>query len=157
MDELDLRLSRSKTCSAALNRGDVEDRLQSSEAQYRLLFEADPQPMWVFDQQTLQFLAVNEAAVAQYGYSPDEFLSLTIIDIRPEQDRAKLLSTGTRPRTGLIVGSTWQHRRKNGDLIWVEITSHQVIFDRRPAELVLAKNVTKRKQAEAQLRVSKER
>ena len=64
----------------------IEEALRKSEAQYRLLFESNPQPMWVYDLSTLRFLAVNDAAIHHYGYTRAEFLDMTIMDIRPEDD-----------------------------------------------------------------------
>jgi two-component system, cell cycle sensor histidine kinase and response regulator CckA len=123
---------------------DLEERvrertgaLRDSEARYRLLFHANPHPMWVHDRQTLRFLAVNEAAVRLYGYRADEFLAMTVKDIRPSED-------GAPPR----------HRRKDGSVVAVEIASHVLEFDGRDATLVLATDVTERLQLETQLRQS---
>jgi len=71
----------------------------SSEDQYRLLFEGNPNPMWVYDEETLRFLAVNEAAVRVYGYSREEFLAKTIVEIRPPEERERLLALLEEPPT----------------------------------------------------------
>ncbi len=119
---------------------------------YLRLFETIPQPMWVYDLDTLRFLAVNEAAIAHYGYSRDEFLALTIADIRPAEDVPRLLagvrrSVHARPeQRGL-----WRHRKRDGSLIDVEITSNTIDFDGRPARLVLASDVTARLRTERTL------
>ena len=72
----------------------VADELVASEQRYRLLFERNPLPMWVYDRETLRFLAVNEAAVRHFGYSRDEFHGMTVVDIRPEEERARLAGGG---------------------------------------------------------------
>jgi len=126
----------------------AEQALRDSEGRYRELFEANPQPMWVYDLDTLAFLAVNDAAIARYGYSRDEFLTLTIADIRPVEDVPALLNNLTRVSGGLDQAGYWRHRLKDGTLIDVEITSHTLDFNDRRAELVLAIDVTERLHAE---------
>ena len=119
--------------------------------QYRLLFDANPQPMWVYDRLTLGFLAVNDAAVAHYGYSRDEFLSMTIADIRPPEDVPDLLAavnvTGDLRSSGL-----WRHIRKDRSEIVAEISSHLLTFDGREAVLVLSVDVTEQRRLEEGLR-----
>jgi PAS domain S-box-containing protein len=107
--------------------------------------------MWVFDRQTFIFLAINEAAIRHYGFSRQEFLGMTIADIRPLEDVPKLLESLSQPSKG-PGHSSWQHTKKNGSVIDVEITSHTVDFDGRRAELVLANDVTERIRAQAALR-----
>lgn len=128
--------------------------LQQSEARYRQLFEANPHPMWVFDRETLAFLAVNDAAILHYGYARDEFLRMTIKDIRPAEDHRRLLANLAGVGEGLDDAGTWRHLTKDGRLIEVEITSHTLEFDGRPAELVLAHDVTLRNATERALRDS---
>jgi len=129
----------------------VEEALRASEERYRLLFESSPLPMWVFDIETLRFLAVNEAAIAHYGYSREEFLGLTIKEIRPPEDVEALLQDLARRQSGFELGGERRHRKRDGTLINVDITSHQLKFSGRPAELVLVNDITKRKRAEEQL------
>lgn len=124
---------------------------------YRLLFESSPLPMWVYDLETLAFLAVNEAAIRHYGYTQEEFLLMTIRDIRPEEDVQALLEKIKRLVPSLNMTGTWRHRRKNGELIDVQITSHEVVFARRRARLVLAHDITERRQVEAALAQQVER
>jgi len=132
-------------------------RLRETESRYRGLFGANPNPMWVFDQETLAFLAVNDAAVAGYGYTREEFLRMTIEDIRPPEDLPRLLETVRTPVRGLDTSGVWRHLKKDGSLIFVEITAHSLVFDGRPAEMVLALDVTDRLRAEAALKASEER
>ncbi len=133
------------------------DALQESESGFRQLFENNPQPMWINDLETLAFLAVNKAAVHHYGYSEDEFLSMTIKDIQPPEDIKPLLNNVSGVTEGLDEAGTWRHITKDGAMIDVEITFHTLTFNGRKAELVLAYNITKRKKAEAALRESEEK
>ena len=135
----------------------VEHALRESEEQYRLLFESNPHAMWVYDLETLRFLAVNEFALDHYGYSREEFLAMTIKDIRPPEDVEALDAYLLSPQAGLDRAGEWRHRKKDGSLINVEITSHRVDFLGRPAEFVLANDITERKRAEIALRDSEDR
>ncbi|HKO45603.1 MAG TPA: PAS domain S-box protein [Pyrinomonadaceae bacterium] len=125
-----------------------EQSLRESEKRYRLLFDSNPLPMWVFDRETLRFLAVNKAATQCYGYSRNEFLSMTIKDIRPAEDVPGLLTALKNLSVELDDAGVWRHRKKDGTVIDVEITTHAIIFDDRHAELVLANDVTERKRNE---------
>jgi PAS domain S-box-containing protein len=125
--------------------------LRESEAYYRLLFESNPLPMWVYDIETLRFTAVNDVAVEHYGYSRDEFLSMTIKDIRPLEDLPRLETHLAKLRQPHQRSGPWKHRKKDGTLIDVEIISHDIKFLDRPARLVLANDITERKRAEAEI------
>lgn len=131
-------------------------RLKSLE-RYQLLFQSNPQPMWVFDMEKLAFLAVNEAAVRHYGYSREEFLAMTIKDIRPPEDVADLLDTISKPLDDLGQAGVWKHRKKDGAIIDVEISAHTLNFGGRPARLVLANDITERKKVEQALQESEAR
>lgn len=135
----------------------IEEALRKSEAQYRLLFESNPQPMWVYDIETLRFLAVNDAAVRRYGYSRAEFLAMTIMDIRSPED-AKLLADHLAQRQSDVDhAGEWRHRKKDGSTINVEVTANRLNFAGKAAEFVLANDVTERKKAETALRISEDR
>ncbi|MCL7488816.1 MAG: PAS domain S-box protein [Desulfobulbaceae bacterium] len=129
----------------------AEEELRRSEARYRELFESNPHPMWIYDIETLSFLAVNTAAVAHYGYSREKFLAMTIKDIRPPEDVPRLIEKVAGIRGELHDSGTWHHRREDGSIIDVEITSHALQHNDRPARLILAHDVTERKQAEEAL------
>jgi len=136
----------------------TQAELSESEALYRHLFHSNPHPMWVYDLETLRFLAVNDAAVGHYGYSRDEFLSMTIKDIRPSEDWPRLYKNLQElPANGLDYAGVWRHLKKDGSVIDVEITSHVLEFEKRESELVLVHDITLRLQAEENLRESEER
>lgn len=132
---------------------DQQRAVADSEQRYRLLFQNSPLPTWIYDTATLRFLAVNDAAVATYGYSREEFLSGTIADIRPPEDLPSLLSNVANAKPGRTT-SCWRHRRKDGSLLTVEITSHPVSFGPASARMVLAIDVTQRVQAQQALQQS---
>ena len=129
----------------------AEQALRESEERYRLLFDTNPHPMWVYDLKTLEFLAVNEAAVVHYGYTQDEFLGMTIKDIRPPEDVERLLKNIAGVTEGLDEAGVWRHRKKDGTIIEVEITSHTLEFSGRRSELVMAIDVTERRSLQHQL------
>ncbi|MBS1796163.1 MAG: PAS domain S-box protein, partial [Acidobacteria bacterium] len=135
----------------------AEKKLRDSEENYRDLFENNPVPMWVYDLETLRFLEVNDAAVDYYGYSREEFLAMTIKDIRPPEDVAALLAIVSSPRKSLNLAGIWRHRKKDGALINVEISSHILDFNGRTARLMMANDVTERSRAEENLRRSEAR
>ncbi|HSM81550.1 MAG TPA: response regulator, partial [Nodosilinea sp.] len=130
----------------------TEAALRDSEARYRQLFQAITDPLFVYDCETLVYLAVNDAAVAEYGYSYDEFLTMTIRDVRPPEDVPALLEMLAQAGSALEQRGTWRHRKKNGDIINVEISAYGLTFAERPACLVQARNVTEQRRLEEQFR-----
>ncbi len=136
-------------------RQEMVDALRKSEENYRLLFLNNPLPLWVIDRQTLAFLAVNDAAVQHYGYTEKEFLSMTLKDIRPEEDIKVFLEDVKKGDGPLREPGIWRHRKKNGTIIDAEITTHDLQFEGKSARLVLANDVTKRKEAEEELTKTK--
>ena len=135
----------------------ADEALRQAEIQYRLLFESNPLPMWVFDCKTLKFLAVNEAAIRHYGFSRQEFLAMTTADIRSEEDIPRLLKATAQPIHGLREVTLWRHRKKDGSIIDVEIVSHELDFHGVKAELVAPHDFTERKRAEEALRRAEEK
>ena len=147
---------------ALRRRARMHEELLREREQYRLMFTAHPLPMFVYDLETLRILTVNDAAAAHYGYSRDEFTTLTVRDIRPAEDLPKFLAAVDEVRAGrdhtpLSRAKVWRHRRRDGSIIHVEITSHVIAFEGRKAELVLAHDVTARLRAEHELEESRSR
>ncbi len=158
-------LGADRSAGAVVLHVDVTERrraqraLRESDQSYRLLFTSNPVPMWVYDQETLLFLATNETAVRHYGYTADEFLAMRITELRPPEDVPALLdelgriaTEGAPERVG-----AWRHRLKDGRVIDVSVRSTPLVFEGRPARLVLATDVTERRRAHEALRVSEER
>lgn len=129
---------------------DITDRkrmelaLRESEERYRLLFESTPQPILVYDEESLEFLAVNEAAVETYGYSREEFLSMKLNELRAKEESPALMIRTASVGEPLI-SSPWRHQRKDNSLLYVDITSHALVFNGRKAQLLIANDVTDRK------------
>src|ERR1700722_17421922 len=107
----------------------AKELLKQNDVKFRLLFEVNPLPMCVYDQETLCFLEVNQAAVAHYGYSREEFLSMTIADIRQPEEPA------IHPAGKMDASGQWRHRLKDGGVIDVEIASHVISYGGRPSVL----------------------
>jgi two-component system, cell cycle sensor histidine kinase and response regulator CckA len=129
---------------------------RSPKASYRLLFEQNPQPMWVTDMDSLAFLAVNAAAMQHYGYSREEFLGMTIRDIRPPEDIPALIEKASKTVEGLENWGVWRHRKKDGTVIDVEVTSYDFQWAGRCARLVSIVDVTESRTAEEKLRRAEE-
>src|SRR5713101_7649955 len=134
----------------------AEEALRQSEQRYHLLFDSNPQPVWVYDVKSLAILDVNHSAIRNYGYSREEFLSLTIKDIRPPEDVPALLESAAMAPPDTESNSVWKHRKKDGSLIDVEITSHPLIYGSGDARLVVATDITTRKRAEEETKRQKE-
>src|SRR5258706_5498549 len=129
----------------------LEHQLRESEERYRGLFQSNPHPMWVYDIETLRFLAVNDTAVARYGFSHEEFLAMTIKDIRPEKEIARLLGHIEKPLPLVNKPEIWRHRTKSGELVDVEIASHDLVLEGRPARIVVAYDITERIQQQEKI------
>ncbi len=141
----------------ATERKRAESELRESEARYRLLFESNPHPMWVYDVSTFRFLAVNDAALVAYGYTRDQFLAMTIKDIRPPGEIERLELAVARTLPGLSRSTLWKHRRKNGTVFDVEIAGHDLQEGTGRSRLVLALDITERVVATEALKTSEAR
>ena len=128
----------------------AEAALNQSEERYRLLFDHNPLPMWLYDLETLRFLAVNESAIQQYGYSREEFLGMTLKQIHLPEDMVAMLKSLESGRTEVKKTSEWRHRRKDGSIIHVEVSARPLQLDGRTVRLVLAADITGKKLLEAQ-------
>jgi two-component system cell cycle sensor histidine kinase/response regulator CckA len=124
----------------------AEEALRYSEERYRSLFENNPLPTWIFDASSLRFLAVNQSAVELYGYSRAEFLRMTMRDIwLPADIPALVESVANKTHHAGI----WKHRKKNGKVIFAEITENVLKVDGEETRIVVSNDVTERINAEA--------
>ncbi|SFL09761.1 PAS domain S-box-containing protein/diguanylate cyclase (GGDEF) domain-containing protein [Mesorhizobium albiziae] len=131
-------------------------KLKEHEASLQLLFEENPIPMWVFDRASSRFLAVNQAAVEHYGYTREQFLSKSILEIRPAEDREPFLQVLGTGEGSYCTGRTWRHIKADGSLIDIVAYSKGIEYDGRPAVMVAVVDVTERKRAEDDLRRTRE-
>lgn len=148
LDEWELRRAKRR----------IEKEKSDSEIQYRLLFDGNPQPMWVVDRNTLSFLAVNDAAIRHYGYSREEFLQMVLLDILVSKDLHDGLRSvlyGGIPRSPTT--EVMKHVKKDRVVIDVEVSRNVVNFGGTEAMLMLARDITELKRNEAKLRHSEER
>ena len=133
------------------------DRLRQQELQLRYLFQKNPSVMWVYDRGTLDFLEVNDAALDLYGYSREEFLKMKVTDLRPGADVPRFRDFVRTLPEGLRRSGEWSHRSKDGRDLTVDITSHTLRYAGRASSLVVARDVTDRRRAQAALAESEER
>jgi PAS domain S-box-containing protein len=125
--------------------------LLASEKQYRLMFEDNPNPMWVYDLQTLKFIGVNTAAIKHYGYTKEEFGRMTIKDIRPREDHNQLLAAVARLEQGPAPQQIWKHIKRNGEMVYVDIIGQMIRFKDKEARLILAKDITEKLNADMEI------
>jgi len=130
--------------------------LAKRDSEFRLLFANNPLPMWLYDRETLRFLEVNDAAVAHYGYSRLQFAEMSVTDIRPPEDVPLFSEKMRQPRPAFEESGPWRHRSKDGRIICVQIASHLTEWRGRPAQLVVAQDITERRRTEAALRDTEE-
>ncbi|MFD0793010.1 PAS domain S-box protein [Mucilaginibacter litoreus] len=116
-------------------------RLTESEERYRSYFEDYPYPMWIIDLRTMAFLAVNEAAIAQYGYSRDEFLHMNVLDICPPADVNAVYTAFRELKPGINNNVSWHHRQKDGTVVNVNVTSHLIKTRKGGHLMAMAKEV----------------
>lgn len=128
----------------------IERDLARSEERYRTMFQSNPHPMWVFDLKTLRFLDVNDAAIQHYGYTRDEFLAMTILDIRPEADREIIRNIMLNEGEQFSLRGVWRHLRRDGSLIAVLAASHAITYEGRPARVVLSIDITEQRRLESE-------
>ena len=138
----------------AIERRRAEEELRKSESILRLLFERNPMPTWLHEADTLKFLRVNQAAVQLYGYSHEEFENMTVLAIRPDSEREKAAAhlraiDGNGEDHGF-----WLHRNKDGKVFEVEIISHALVYAGKRVRLVVAQDISDRRNLELQLRQS---
>lgn len=130
--------------------------LKQREASSRLLFDSNPIPMWVYERDSLGFLAVNDAAVESYGYTREQFLAMTLLDIRPPEDADAVRKMAGTKRDRYDTGQTWRHLKADGSLIDVIVYSQSLQYEGRAAAMVAVVDVTERKRANDELRRTRE-
>jgi diguanylate cyclase (GGDEF)-like protein/PAS domain S-box-containing protein len=129
----------------------AQHSLRARETSFRQLFLDNPQPMWVFDVYGHHFLEVNEAAIAHYGYSREEFLAMRITDIRPPDDVPAFVNE-IAAAPALLHSTSWRHVLKDGRTVEVDVTAHRLMFEGRAAMLSALQDVTERNALERELR-----
>jgi Amt family ammonium transporter len=139
------------TINDVSERLEAENALRTSEARFRLLFASNPHPMWVYDIATLAFLEVNDAAVAQYGYTRAQFAAMRVTEVVAPEDVAFFATDGSSVPTGARVAAESRHRRSSGEMFAVALTSHRVEFSGRTAVLVVAQDISERVRFQQQL------
>jgi PAS domain S-box-containing protein len=137
----------------------IEERtveLTNQARQYKILFDGNPLPTWIYDSETLKFLAVNETALNHYQYSKEEFLNMNIMEIRPREDVQKILEAVPVLKKGKHIGIS-RHTKKDGTIIDVEINSYALEFEGKQAVLIMINDITERKRAEDAIRDAERR
>jgi len=134
----------------------AEQNLRKSEEKYRLLFSNSPLPMWVYEIATYRILDVNEAAIEHYGFSKEEFLTMTVFDLRPPDEFGRLIDTAREHHKGIRRTGVWKHLKRDRSPIDVEVNSHDIIYNNVPARLILAIDVTDKVKAEKEIKRSSE-
>ncbi|MEI9972564.1 MAG: PAS domain S-box protein [Ignavibacteriota bacterium] len=122
----------------------------------QMRFYDSPLPMFVYNSKTLAFLDVNDAALVHYGYTREEFLALSLFDIRPPEDIPRLQEELMLPPVGFREAGAWRHRVKDGRIIWVQISRHSTDWNGTPAMLIVSQDITESKRNEEALRASGE-
>jgi PAS domain S-box-containing protein len=128
-----------------------QQSLMDSENQYKKLFYSNPTPLWIYDRETLKFLDVNDATIEQYGYSRAAFKKMTVLDIRDQADHKKLLDAVKDMADDMKFSGNWQHLKKNGTKIMVQVNSHKIEFEGRESVMVMAQDITIQMEQEQKL------
>jgi diguanylate cyclase (GGDEF)-like protein/PAS domain S-box-containing protein len=128
-------------------------KLDDVRAQYKFLFEHNPVPMWVFDRETYCFLAANDAMLRHYGYSREEVLGMSVLDIRPACEREAMQAAARIPGPQRPQGEVWTHLRKDGSAVRMALFLHDLDFHGHPARLAAAQDVTERERSEERFRL----
>jgi PAS domain S-box-containing protein len=135
----------------------IKESLRLSEQQYRTLFDSNPLPCWIYDLETQKFLEVNEAAIKHYGYTREEFQQLTIFEIQAEENIEKLKKRIHNRAQKTYSLNNWQHKLKDGRIIFVDLRINCINYHGKEANLVVAHDVTPKVVTENELRKSNER
>ena len=129
-------------------------QLARSEAEYRQLFESNPNPMWIYRESDLRFIKVNDAAVDMYGYSRMRFLRMKVEDIRPADEQINFLNDLKNSSEQIRNAGLWQHKKANNEIFIVGIIAHPVVFNKERCKMVLINDMTDIIQKEQKLHIS---
>src|SRR5262249_35360500 len=149
-------IGASKVARDITERRQAAEQLRLSEGKFHALFADNPLPIWAFDRKTLQFVDVNEAAIAAYGYSRAEFAAMRVTDIRPPEDVQSFMATLDVPRPRRRSAGEWRHRLRDGRIIDVSVTDLDLELDGRQVTLAVPVDITERKRAQESLRESEQ-
>jgi PAS domain S-box-containing protein len=149
-------IGASKIARDITERRQAAEQLRLSEGKFHALFADNPLAIWAFDRKTLQFVDVNEAAIAAYGYSRAEFAAMRVTDIRPPEDVQSFLATLDVPRPRRRSAGEWRHRLRDGRIIDVSVTALDLELDGRQVTLAVPVDITERKRAQESLRESEQ-
>lgn len=116
-------------------------KILANEEEYTNIYKGNPNPIWFYNPENFKFVSVNDAAITKYGYSKAEFLAMTIMDIRPESDAQKVVSSYQQMSDQLHQSGVWKHLKKDGTLIYVNISSHKTRFEDKDVVMVMAQDV----------------
>lgn len=122
--------------------------LQQRKQWWKVVFDQNPIPMWVFDRESLRFLAVNQEAISHYGYSHEQFMAMTVLDIRPREDADAFRKAAGLVQDSYRTSGVWRHVKADGSLMHVIPYSRAFEFEGREAQLVALYDVTELKRAE---------
>ncbi len=142
-------------------RTENETKLKESEEQYRLLFENNPLPMWISERKSLRFVNVNNAAIKHYGYSREEFLKMSLLDIRPVENKVEMIDFlsnkgDSSASSNMYFSGVWKHIRKDGSIIDVEVSRGKMLVNNSQFNLSIINDITDKKRVEKSLKKSEE-
>lgn len=137
----------------------VRDRIFENEDRYRVFFKKNPMPMWVYNPITLEIIDVNDASLEKYGYSEEEFLKKTIMDVRPPEDIPKLIEITEKNKgtTNVSTDGLWRHRKKDGSIIYVEVKRTKISISDKEYHLAIINDITEKVLAENALKENTQR
>ncbi len=133
-----------------------QHKREKSELQYKTLFFANPNPMWIYQIDNLNIIEVNNAAIDKYGYTRSEFLQMSIMDIRSPEEHNNLRRSIENDENQILDDQVWEHRLKSGETIIVSVASHHLNFNSRKCSMVMITDVTQIIQAKEQLQAAYE-
>ena len=136
---------------------ELQQRFQASKDRYQILFESNPHSMWIYDSKTFKVLGANEAAIRQYGYSREEFLGLSLLDLHPKKDQEDIQKVLSSEKEIVRIAGTWIHLNRRRESIHVHLSIHEYDLLDQDVRLMLALDVTKQYQVEQALLMSEQR